>query len=210
MTVGAMILAAGFSRRFGSHKLLAALSSGETVLAQTLSRIRGAVPHLLIITRPQLAAVLKQAAAGALEQAAAGALERAAAGALEQAAGGANILTFDEAEQGMGATLAFAAANLPDWDAALVCLADMPFISGDTYAAVAAKAAPDRIVVPEYRGRPGNPVAFGSRFFPALTRLGGDGGARPLLRQNPEAVLPLPLDDRGILLDVDTPDDLHQ
>ena len=110
----------------------------------------------------------------------------------------------------MGATLAFAAANLPDWDAALVCLADMPFISGDTYAAVAAKAAPDRIVVPEYRGRPGNPVAFGSRFFPALTRLGGDGGARPLLRQNPEAVLPLPLDDRGILLDVDTPDDLHQ
>ena len=140
--------------------------------------------------------------------------------ATQQNPASAQILVFPQPEQGMASSLAFAAARLPaDWQAALVCLADMPFIRSETYyaiaaaisAAVAAPAAatPTKIVVPEFQGRPGNPVAFSAAFFPQLAALSGDGGARPLLRANPQSLQPLPVDDQAILIDVDREDDLR-
>jgi molybdenum cofactor cytidylyltransferase len=51
-------------------------------------------------------------------------------------------------------------------------------------------------------------VAFGARFLPELGALDGDRGARDLLLQHPAAVQELPVDDPGILRDVDRPADL--
>jgi molybdenum cofactor cytidylyltransferase len=93
--------------------------------------------------------------------------------------------------------------------AVAIFLADMPLINRDTLEALLASAAPDSIVIPSYRGTRGHPVLFGKRFWPSLSELSGDGGARSVIDSFPEALHLLELDDPGILLDVDTPQDWH-
>ena len=45
--IGAIVLAAGYSKRFGDSKLLAQLHNGKTVVQQTLERIAEVFPQRL-------------------------------------------------------------------------------------------------------------------------------------------------------------------
>ena len=64
------------------------------------------------------------------------------------------------------------------------------------------------VVVPTIAGQRGNPVVWSRRFFPELSALDGDIGARRLFANYPEAVVEVPVTENGILVDVDTPDAL--
>ena len=183
-TIGAIVLAAGFSSRFGSSKLLARLSSGESIFQQTVQRIAEAFPERLVVTRPEMTA------------------------ALQELAPGTPILSFERAEQGMGATLAFAAQNIGDWDGCVVCLGDMPFIETSTYNLIAEHVTADSIVTPTFDFRAGNPVAFGKNFFTDLKALTGDNGGKRLTGMYPQAVQELQVSDPGILQDIDTHEEL--
>jgi molybdenum cofactor cytidylyltransferase len=182
--VGAIILAAGFSRRFGSSKLLAGLSSGKTVFQQTVERIAEAFPERFVITRPEMVA------------------------ALQELAQGTSILSFEHADQGMGATLAFAAQQIGDWDGCVVCLGDMPFIETSTYRRIAELVTAGSIVTPTFNSKMGNPVAFGKNLYTDLEALTGDSGGRKLTSMYPQAVRELQVSDPGILNDIDTPEEL--
>lgn len=182
MRIGALILAAGFSNRFGSVKLLAKLSNGLTVFQQTQQRVAAAIPDYQVITRPELGDSLSPFCE--------------------------NLNIFDGAERGMGATLAFGISKAESWDACLICLADMPLITSSIYKDIAATAAPDKIVLPNYDGKSGNPVAFGKDFYPELLTLTGDAGGKPVLRRHGDSVIKLTVNDEAILQDIDTPDDL--
>ena len=136
--------------------------------------------------------------------------------ALRAALHGARQVVADDADAGMGHSLAAAARAALDEapDAVLVLPADMPFLAHATVRAIAdaARAGPAgerarRIVVPTRAdGRRGHPVAFGAAHLPELARLAGDLGARALLERCPST--PLAIEDPGILRDVDTPSDL--
>ncbi len=93
----------------------------------------------------------------------------------------------------------------------LVLPGDLPLISPRSLWRVAAALAPHKAVVPYWNGRQGHPVGFGAECFGALARLEGEAGAAPVVRALREsgAVRELRLDDDpGIVLDVDTVDDL--
>ena len=182
--VGAIVLAAGFSSRFGSSKLLAELSSGKTVFQQTVERIAEAFPELLVVTRPEMVT------------------------ALQKLAQGTSILGFEHADQGMGATLAFAAQQIRDWDGCVVCLGDMPFIETSTYSLIAELVTVDSIVTPTFDSKMGNPVAFGKNLYTDLEALTGDSGGRRLTSMYPQAVRELRVSDPGILQDIDTLEEL--
>ena len=182
--VGAIVLAAGFSSRFGSSKLLAELSSGKTVFQQTVERIAEAFPELLVVTRPEMVT------------------------ALQKLAQGTSILGFEHADQGMGATLAFAAQQIGDWDGCVVCLGDMPFIEASTYSLIAELVTVDSIVTPTFDSKMGNPVAFGKNLYTDLEALTGDSGGRRLTSMYPQAVRELRVSDPGILQDIDTLEEL--
>ncbi|MEQ8955203.1 MAG: nucleotidyltransferase family protein [Gammaproteobacteria bacterium] len=181
-SIGALVLAAGFSNRFGSIKLLAELKDGSTVFQRTLRNIGAAIDQSIVVTRPELEQSLSPYCA--------------------------QLHVFADAERGMGATLGFGIQQIEDWDVVLVCLADMPFICSDSYRQIAAAAGRSKIVVPCYRDRPGNPVAFGADFFPALAQLSGDAGGREVMRANSTHRILLDLDDPALLQDIDTPADL--
>lgn len=182
--IGAIVLAAGFSSRFGSSKLLAQLKNGKSVFQQTMERIAEAIPHRVVITRPEMATQLREFAQGA------------------------SILSFEHAEQGMGATLAFATQCIGDWDGCMVCLGDMPFIEASTYRHISAQVTTGSIITPTFDSRAGNPVAFGSKFFADLKTLTGDSGGRKLTSMHPQAVRELQVNDPGILQDIDTLEEL--
>jgi molybdenum cofactor cytidylyltransferase len=111
---------------------------------------------------------------------------------------------------GMSASLkAGIAAIPPEYRAALICLGDMPFVLPETLDRLAEFHAGQAAVFPTYEGKRGNPVLLARSLFDGIMKLSGDEGARSLLRAIPDRVAELPLDDPGILRDVDRPNALR-
>ena len=84
----------------------------------------------------------------------------------------------------------------------------MPFIEQHTYQVLANTLTSNKIVIPTYENKKGNPVGFGKKFFKELKMLTGDGGARPVIQHPSEVVVKVKPDVPAILWDIDTPPDL--
>jgi molybdenum cofactor cytidylyltransferase len=112
---------------------------------------------------------------------------------------------------GLSSSLRAGIASLSEKsDAALILLADMPDVGADTIDIVIDAFDPDLgrdVVVPTFEGKAGNPVLLSRRFFPALTALEGDMGARELIRANPESVVWVKAGP-SVTRDIDTPEAL--
>ncbi|HEX2797312.1 MAG TPA: nucleotidyltransferase family protein, partial [Immundisolibacter sp.] len=186
MTIG-ILLAAGAGSRFGGDKLLAPLN-GTPLVLHAVAALRPAVAEIIAVVRPAdkiLAALLTQS--------------------------GARVVVCDEAAAGMGHSLACGARQVPPDCNVLVALGDMPAVAPHTIACIiAALAAGAAIAVPCHQGRRGHPVGFAARFVPRLRELTQDRGARSILHGNVDAVQEIPIDDAGVLTDIDTVTDLEQ
>src|SRR5690554_942889 len=202
---GALLLAAGYSRRFGSVKLNARLPNGRTVLQQSFRNISQAFEEVIIVGRKEL-------------------YDLGIYDALALNPDTHRLIFCDDAEGGMGHTLACGARAIPPhWQACFVCLGDMPFIQLDTLRTLQQHMAKqrlageclteesvlveERLIVPVWREQQGHPSGFGRHHFPALRQCRGDIGARHLLR-DPAAVTRVQVEDSGVIQDIDTPEDL--
>ena len=107
---------------------------------------------------------------------------------------------------GMGVSIAAGVSACPDSPGWLVLPGDMPMIQPATLLAVARELDHHAVAFAQYRGRRGHPVGFAAELYPELTALGGDEGARRIIARYP--AFPVELDDAGILVDIDTADDL--
>ena len=119
-----------------------------------------------------------------------------------------NVQIIPDAPEGIAASLRAGAAwaQAAELDALMIVLADLPDLTGDDLRALmrAAMDKPGQVIrAVDQKGRPGHPVIFPARLFPAMARLSGDQGARDLLRQEDVAALPL-AGDRATT-DLDTP-----
>jgi len=113
---------------------------------------------------------------------------------------------------GMASSLRAGLAHAADSAGALALLADMPDVTSAILDQLIAafNCAPDRAAVaPVYQGRRGNPVLLGRRLFPRLALLNGDEGARRLLGST-EGVLEIAVDEKSVLADIDTREDLER
>lgn len=186
MKLAGLLLAAGSSRRFGGDKLVSPL--GDSCVGVRAARaVRPAVDRAVAVVRPDDLPLAKLLTAEGFE-----------------------VVPFAGAVRGMGASLAFGITVTSDADGWLVALADMPFLDPGTVARLTARLrlGADRIVAPSYRGRRGHPVGFRRDLLADLLALDGDRGARALLADHASEVSILECDDEGVLLDVDTVDDL--
>jgi molybdenum cofactor cytidylyltransferase len=115
---------------------------------------------------------------------------------------------------GLSTSLKRGLAALPeDVDGVLVCLGDMPLISGRHLDRLIAAFNPlegRAIVVPTRHGKRGNPVLWAKRFFPEMAHIAGDVGARHLIGEHAELVAEVEMDDDAILVDIDTPEALAE
>lgn len=115
-------------------------------------------------------------------------------------------------QEGMASSLRAGAAALPaGLDGVLVALGDMPGLSAAVVRALSHALDPAggrSICIPVCGGRRGHPVLFAARHLGELGSLAGDVGARAVIERNAAAVCEVPVADAGILLDVDTPEEL--
>jgi len=185
---GAILLAAGFSRRFGSDKRQHPLPDGTPLLLATLQKY-DVFDNLVVVIRDPADAPARW---------------------LESRSPSVRVIVADAAHLGMGHSLAAGVAALTDWSYVLIGLADMPFVSQQTLlhlqAEMDAMTVP-RIIVPTYADKRGHPVGFDATFFEKLKALKGDEGARDILQRSASEVIEVPVADPGILKDIDFPAD---
>jgi molybdenum cofactor cytidylyltransferase len=115
--------------------------------------------------------------------------------------------------QGQSTSLRAGVAALPaDAAAALVLLADQPFVTAAIVARIVAewRAHGSAIVAPAYAGQRGNPVLFDRTVFPELLAVEGDQGARAILAANPSRIRLVRFDDPRPLIDIDTSEDYER
>lgn len=92
----------------------------------------------------------------------------------------------------------------------LFVLGDQPLLKPETVNLLIENfMAHGGIVAPFYHGARGNPVLFDLSYWPEFDALQGDAGAREIITRHPEALRKIEVNDPGILLDVDTPEDLE-
>lgn len=187
MKKGALVLAAGNSRRFQGHKL-SALLQGEPLLFLTLKSIADVIDDICLVydKRDSIIASLIQ---GSPLQ--------------------VNSLAICPSTPAMSESIKCGVQHCQDWDAWLICLADMPLIEPPTFKKLYNAMDRDRIIQPTYNGQPGHPVAFGQQFQSELLQLSGDRGAKPVIENNKQHLYRIEIDDPHILCDIDTPQDLH-
>jgi molybdenum cofactor cytidylyltransferase len=113
---------------------------------------------------------------------------------------------------GLASSLRRGLASLPGQpDGVIVQLGDMPAVKPEVLDRLIAAFNPTEgraICVPTFRGKRGNPVLLGRRFFAELQTLQGDVGARHLISDYPEQLCEVPMPDDSVLLDLDTPEAL--
>lgn len=115
---------------------------------------------------------------------------------------------------GMGDSMACGVHATPEAAGWLILPGDMPLVQPTTLRAVAQQLlASSRYaaIQPVWNGQPGHPVAFARSCAASLLQLTGDQGARAVLQtlRSEGKLLQLPVDDPGIVHDIDTLDDLH-
>lgn len=183
--IGVVVLAAGVGRRFGSDKRRALVDDQRSILDVVIDRVLQAqLPIRLCIADRESDRDLS-----------------------ERYRAVAEVQRCRNASRGMGSTLAEGIAQCGHWRSTLVMLADLPWVCSATITRVANAASDDRIIIPRCEGRSGHPVAFGRRFYPRLSQLTGEEGARRIIHTSGAAVY-LDVDDAGIFRDVDHRDDL--
>lgn len=189
--VVALLMAAGYSRRFGpDDKRCAPLLNGQTLLAASVANAQKAFTHVYVAVREEDDPVLL--------------------GLPNDVA----LVRVREAHLGLGASLAEAISalgrdpSLDNIDAVAILLGDMPYLEQETLLTLQRLASRDTIVRPCFEGRQGHPVIFGRTMWPALERLNGSDGAKGVIKQYASCLRECAVAEAGILRDIDAPADL--
>tara|TARA_X000000950_G_C13875980_1_gene644850 strand:- start:210 stop:950 length:741 start_codon:yes stop_codon:yes gene_type:complete len=209
---GALLLGAGFGRRFGSDKRLAALGS-RSVAEQTVARYRQIFANVRVVIRAEDTELR------------------------ERLAPSAELVVAHQARLGMGHSLAAGVKEL-GWTWVFIGLLDMPLIRDTSLQTLLAKAqhCKAQVIRPRHVSQPlaansdaadssaisiasidptpghyfGHPIGWHNSTFQALRTLTGDQGARDILRRGEFTETIIDLDDPGLIFDIDRPDQLRE
>ncbi|HXC94157.1 MAG TPA: molybdenum cofactor cytidylyltransferase [Edaphobacter sp.] len=189
--IAAVVLAAGNSYRMGKAKQLLPLGN-STVLERTLKNLQDStVDEFILVLGASAEAIQKQLT-----------VSRNLKTVLNPDLGG-----------GMSSSLrkGLSAIN-PDIAAALIVLADQPFVQPVTFNQIieAYRRSEARIVIPIHNGSRGNPVLLDRSIFPEVMALKGDTGVRAIFEQHTEEIAKVEVADPGILLDIDNKEDYER
>lgn len=87
----------------------------------------------------------------------------------------------------------------------LISPADVPLVERDTVAELLLRNG--AFVRPVYHGQGGHPVVLDAGLIPWIEAFSGDGGLHGAIESAGVAVCDVPVEDRGVTLDSDTPQD---
>ncbi len=187
--VSAIVLAAGASRRMGTLKQL--MKVGErTLLEITLGAVKeSAAGETVLVLGHQADVILKSI----------------------RLDGTTKLVVNESYSNGMSASIqAGLRAVVSDSRAALIVLADQPFIQSAVIDRLISEYQNSgaSIILPTYKGFRGNPVLVDRSLFHEMMQISGDIGCRSLFGLHSDKIHKVPVEDIGILIDIDTAEDL--
>jgi len=182
-----LLLAAGFSRRFGSAKQLHPLPSGDTIISSSIKALQASGSEFIVVIREDDTAISTHLNT-------------------------LNVKTIKvtNAHKGLSSVIAEATRKLDlnniEWLG--ICLGDMPYIRPATFSELAAHTSATGIVRPSYLAQSGHPVLFGRKYFSELRNLKGDFGAKAIIQTHPAALHIVDVKDAMVLHDIDEAKDI--
>ncbi|MBI3195138.1 MAG: nucleotidyltransferase family protein [Ignavibacteriae bacterium] len=118
------------------------------------------------------------------------------------------IAVNDHWQNGQLSSLQVGIATLTDENipGVLVCPVDRPMLTQSLIVDLLQGfwKSNKNIIIPTYKGKRGHPVLFGRSMFDALRSAPIDAGARFVVHNYPDEILDVPVEDEGILLNIDT------
>ena len=185
--IGAVVLAAGQSRRMGEANKLLLEVEGKPMLRWAVEAVLGSqASSCVLVTGHDREAVEATLTDTAVER-----------------------VHNPDYGLGLSTSLRIGLAKLPpDLDGALVLLGDMPRVTAKVIDQLIAAFSPVEgraICIPTWQSERGNPVLLAKRFFDEIGEVTGDIGARRIVKSYPELVAEVPVANDGVLVDVDTP-----
>ncbi|MEE3153307.1 MAG: nucleotidyltransferase family protein [Candidatus Neomarinimicrobiota bacterium] len=189
MKIAGIILAAGGSTRMGGQNKLLQMVDGTSLVQKVVgSALNSNIESVYVILGYQ-AALIRQCISNK----------------------SVNWVENSDWSRGMASSIKSGIEALnTNYDGAMILLGDMPFIEPIMINQLLALYQKKKIVVPVKDGRQGNPVLFSSAFFADLKLLGGDKGAKPIIKKNPDSVIIANVLTDTIFHDLDTPDQIKE
>ncbi|WP_424193564.1 nucleotidyltransferase family protein [Ampullimonas aquatilis] len=182
-----ILLAAGCSQRFGADKRWHPMADGTPMVLASARHLAGICTQTVVVIRPgddDLAVLLNRA--------------------------DLRHIVCHQAHLGMGHSLAAAITATPNRWGWLVALADMPFIESGSYQVVLSALAQGALIArPVIEGQVGHPVGFAAQLQHELVNLQGDRGGAAIIERHRAALHLCPVNDSGILKDIDLMTDLE-
>ena len=188
-----MVLAGGFSKRFGRDKRIESVQGDEPMLLITIKHLARHFEEIIVVLRnnDQIIADLV--------------VNRFRASRII-------IHHAKDSIEGIGTSLGSTIPIVTErkWESAFIFLGDMPYIKQETISKLKTKALtnPFNIIVPKFGTKTGHPVCFPNLFYKEIGSLSGDIGAKKIIDSNLKQVVFVKTNDRGVNLDVDTPIDI--
>ena len=187
--IAAVVLAAGSSRRFGANKLRQ-MFRGKPLLCHAVEVcLASSAAPVIVVTGGDSGAIEAMLTGLPIE-----------------------LVHNEDHSTGLSSSLKCGIKRVPpQHDGAAVVLGDMPLLSSallNRLIDMFSPASCREIILPVQGGRRGHPVLWGRRFFPDILALSGDQGAKALLSAHSDLVYELAVEDAGIHIDIDTPEDL--
>ena len=181
-----VLLAAGKSRRFGSNKLLERLPGGITIGLMAARNLTGSVDELLVVVKDRKDPTSRMF--------------------LDE---GYKVVVAENAKLGMGNSLKSGVRHSSDSYGWMIALADMPFISTETIHSLSLELLKDaKLCAPVFQGVRGHPVCFSRALIKQLLAVDDSDGAANLVSKYRDELVEVQTNDRGVLHDIDVPDDL--
>ncbi len=185
--VVAIVLAAGESTRMGNDNKLLLDVGGRSVIAQVVQNlVKSKVNRVLIVTGHESEQVRS-----------------------ELATYDVSFVQNPEFFSGLSTSLRTALAEVQqEYDGALICLGDMPFVKSEDVNALIDAFDPvveHNICVPTYCNKRGNPVLWDKRYFQEMMEVRGDVGAKHIIGDYEEYVIEVEMKEQGVVMDLDTP-----
>ena len=184
--ITAILLAAGQSTRFGQCKQLARVG-GKALLQHALDHLRASAVDDVVVVLGAHADEIREQIAFDRER----------------------VVVNPDYAEGMSTSIQ-AGLRATDADAALIVLADQPFVSPRTIDLLIEEHRRTRagVVLPTYNGFRGNPVLVDRSLFAEMMNLRGDVGFRALFGDHAQSIVKVAVEDRGVIMDIDVPSDV--
>ena len=188
--ITAVVLAAGSSSRMGRPKPLVPIL-GKTLLDRVLGGVRDShVAEIVVV----LGSNAKQIQSEIDLQ-------------------GTTVVMNPQFDDGMSSSLRRGVAAASSRSRGLlVVLGDQPFVSPKSLNALIAQhtSGTGKILIPTFEGIRGNPILLDQALIPELGQIKGDIGCRAIFPGHLSEVIEVAVPDPGVLIDVDTPEELKQ